>query len=299
MSILFEIALPVLFVVSVWWASTGVIFYLNSLREASYPWSVLGAAIASLVALMIFSASLDGGRTIDIGLAFLSAIALWGFVEMTFLMGFVTGPRRTPCPPGAVGGQRFRYAFEAIAYHEIALLAMLIGLLWVSRGAVNTVAAGTFGILWLMRLSTKLNIFFGVPNAGADLLPARISYLKSYFRQAPASRFFLPAVTVAMAGTVWLAQHAFVAPAGGVDRTAYTMLATLAALGVIEHWFLVLAIPTNTLWAWAGAMPVAPDPGESKNPSDERASGAGTPIEFRIQNPLPPNSTVCATGPQS
>ena len=32
--------------------------------------------------------------------------------------------------------------------------------------------------------------------------------------------------------------------------TGFTLLATLAALGLIEHWFLVVPLPVAGLWSW-------------------------------------------------
>ena len=45
--------------------------------------------------------------------------------------------------------------------------------------------------------------------------------------------------------------------------TGFTLLATLAVLGLIEHWFLVLPLPVAGMWGWGlrfapGTTPRAP-----------------------------------------
>ena len=37
--------LPAVLVIVVWWSSTGIVFYLNSLSARTYSWSLLAAAL--------------------------------------------------------------------------------------------------------------------------------------------------------------------------------------------------------------------------------------------------------------
>ena len=260
MSTVLDVALPALFVIVVWWASTGAIFYANGRPRRTQQWSLAGiVGLAVLADYAILFTRNDPGP-LEAAIAFAAAIAIWGLIEMTFLMGYITGPRRTVCPPDTTPGQRFRFACLAIAHHEIAILAALALIAWQTAGAANFVAAGTFGLLWLMRLSTKLNLFFGVPNTAAELLPPQIAYMKSYFRRAPMSGFFPLSVSAATVLTCVLAIRAGAAPAASFEITGYAMLAALSALGMIEHWFLVLPIPAQTLWGWSLAGRARPDP---------------------------------------
>ena len=260
MSTVLDVALPALFVIVVWWASTGAIFYANGRPRRTQHWSLAGiVGLAVLADYAILFTRNDPGP-LEAAIAFAAAIAIWGLIEMTFLMGYITGPRRTVCPPDTTPGQRFRFACLAIAHHEIAILAALALIGWQTTGAANFVAAGTFGLLWLMRLSTKLNLFFGVPNTAAELLPPQIAYMKSYFRRAPMSGFFPLSVSAATVLTCVLAIRAGAAPAASFEITGYAMLAALSALGMIEHWFLVLPIPAQTLWGWSLEGRARPDP---------------------------------------
>lgn len=251
MSTLVDFALPVLFVVVVWWTSTGAIFYLNGRGEDHYRWNLLGAgALAVLAGYLLLVTRNDPGPA-EAATAFVAAVAIWGLIEISFLTGFVTGPRRAPCPPDCSGGQRFRYACLAIAYHEAAIVISLGLMCLITAGSTNFVGAASFGLLWLMRLSTKLNIFFGVPNTAMELLPERIGYLKSYFRQGPMSALFPVSVSAATVLPIVFVMSASTASATSFEVTSYTLLAALSALGVIEHWFLVLPLPAQSLWGWS------------------------------------------------
>ena len=168
---------------------------------------------------------------------------------MGFLMGAVTGPRRAACPPHARGWTRFRLATATVIHHELALAATAVLLLALSWGEPNRTGAATFALLFALRLSAKLNIFLGVPSFGDELLPAHLAYLKSYCG-ARATNPLMPvsfAATIALAG--WLAAAAL-ASDGGAAVSA-SLLFALAALGVLEHLFLVLPLKDAALWRWA------------------------------------------------
>jgi putative photosynthetic complex assembly protein 2 len=250
MTALVEIGLPALFVVLVWWASTGLILFLDSLPERTYATSLKAAAAASAVALAALVWSSAEASVANAYVAFVAAIVVWGLIEMAFLMGTVTGPRTSACPETCTGAQRFWLASLAIAYHEAALVAALVMLLWLTWGLPNQAGAWTFGLLWIMRLSTKLNIFLGVANLPSSLLPARIAYLESYFRQAPMNWLFPISITATTALCVALGWSA-VAAASRFDMTVFAILATLAALALIEHWLLMVPLPAEKMWAWS------------------------------------------------
>ena len=115
--------------------------------------------------------------------AFTYAVFVWGWHEMAFFMGFITGPRRTACPAGAAGWRRFGLAVQACIDHELAILATGVAVLWATWHAPNQVGLWTFLALWGMRLSAKLNVFLGVLNLGEAFLPAHLAYLLSYMRR--------------------------------------------------------------------------------------------------------------------
>ena len=245
-----SIAVPVLFCLFIRWFSTGVILYLDGLPQRTFRWSLLIATALAALALygVAVSAADDSAR--GAYLAFTSALVLWGWHEMSFLMGVVTGPRRSVCPPNAIGWQRLRYAVETIAYHELAIAGTAALVAVMTSDANNKIGLWTFLVLWSMRISAKLNVFLGVPNLSEDWLPNQLSFLKSYFRKAPMNLFFPVAVTAATIATVMLAQLALAPMVTPAQSTGLMLLAVLMGLAVLEHWILVLPFPFAALWAW-------------------------------------------------
>ena len=64
--------------------------------------------------------------------AFLSALAIWGWIELAFLTGVITGPNR-PLPASVAEWERFMRAWGTIAYHEMLLAGVLIAVWAVLR----------------------------------------------------------------------------------------------------------------------------------------------------------------------
>lgn len=241
---------PLLFTLFLWWFSTGVILYLDGKPRRTFKWTMLGATVLGIlgfVGLRVSSASETPGSAYC---AFACALLIWAWQEVAFLLGLVTGPRRTDCPPGARGWLRAKFAFQTVLHHELALLALGAGVVAVSWGQPNHTGLWTFAILWAMRQSAKLNIFLGVRNLSEEFLPAHLAYLKSYFRRAPMNSLF-PVVVIV---TTWLAvlvwQAALASDIGAHESTALTFAATLLSLAILEHWFMVLPLPSTTLWSW-------------------------------------------------
>ncbi len=182
-------------------------------------------------------------------LAFVSAVLVWAWQEVAFLLGLVTGPNRSPCPPVS-GWRRAWYAFTAIAHHEVALLLLSAAVLLPSLGAPNEVAAQTWLVLWVMRLSAKLNIFLGVKNFYEPFLPPSLHYLLSYFSRRRFNALFPFSVGLAsvIAVLVWVAAVRADSP---FEEAAMGLVGSLLVLAIVEHWLLILPMPPQSLWRWA------------------------------------------------
>jgi putative photosynthetic complex assembly protein 2 len=244
-----DLLAPVAFTLFVWWFGTGAILYLVGLPARSHR-RVLAAGAALLAAgLWGLWATRDAATVAGAYLAFASAIAVWSWLEIAFLLGWITGPRRLPCPPGATGWRRLEAALAAAWHHELALLALAGAVAWIGWGAANTVGAWAFAVLAAMRISAKLNLFLGVRNLGTEWLPPHLAYLGSHFRRAPMNPLFPVSVlgATALACALWQAAFGAEAPAATVGTT---LLACLLSLGLAEHWFMVLPLPTQALWQW-------------------------------------------------
>lgn len=240
--------LPILYGLLVWWASTGGALYVVGLADRA-PRVVLAGSLC-FAAGSLAGLAATAGDTGPMGtyLAFTAAVGLWGAQEILFLTGWVTGPWRATCPAGLGGWARAGYAVRAILYHELALLASGAAAFLVTAGAPNRTGAWTFAILFVMRVSAKLNVFLGVPNLTEGFLPADLSYLKSFFSKKPMNLLFPVSVTACTVALVVLWQQA--GAAGEMAATGPILLATLVALALLEHWFLVLPLPVEALWTW-------------------------------------------------
>jgi putative photosynthetic complex assembly protein 2 len=183
-------------------------------------------------------------------LAFVWAIVLWGMLEVGFLLGFLTGPRSETCPDGCSGWRRAAYALHAILYHELALVVSGLAVLAVTWDAANKVGLWTFLILWAMRLSAKLNLFLGVPIHNDQFLPERLRYLSSFFAKQPITLLFPLVMTIASIVTGVLVERAVAVDASAHSAVGFALIATLMALAILEHLFMVLPLPIDLLWRW-------------------------------------------------
>ena len=240
------------YTVFVWWFCTGVIFFLDGLPKRTYWVSIGAATFIAVCAIIGVIASSRVDSATNAYVAFTCAVLIWGWQEMLFLMGVLAGPSKAPLPEGVSESTRFKLATRSVIHHELALLGVGVLLLLVTWRSPNQVGGATYMLLWLMRLSAKLNLFVGVRNTYAHLLPAHIAYLGSYFRQrTTVSKFFVGSTSFAalLTTVLWL----LVASESSLllSQTGATLLASLMTLAVIEHFFLVLPIPMERLWSAA------------------------------------------------
>jgi putative photosynthetic complex assembly protein 2 len=241
---------PVAYALFLWWFATGAILFLDGLPRRTYAASMTGAAIVLIGGFVGVAASAGMATASGAFLAFTSALAVWAFIEMSFLMGYVTGPRRHACQSGCSGLRHMRHAVEAILWHELLIIACALVIAAMTWQAANMVAFWTFAILAGMRASAKLNLHFGVRNLADGLLPPHLAYLKSFLRKRSMNGLFPVSVTAATVLCAWVA-IALHGAAGPFEIAGLALLLTLLVLGLIEHWFLVLPLPVEEMWAWS------------------------------------------------
>jgi len=253
-----------LMAVFLWWFATGAILLVVRLCErrgaAARRRAVLMALPVLALGIWGYEATLGQTGTGAACGAFLAALAIWGWIELSFLTGAITGPNQRPCPAHVVGWERFIRAWGTIAYHEMLLTGVLI-LLWLyAAEAVNTVGLWTFSLLYFARISAKLNLYFGVPKINTEFLPAQLAHLASHFRVAPVGWFFPVSVSaLSFAVACWL-ERLWSAPTPGA-AVGFALLAAITALALLEHWLMVLPLPDAKLWRW---MLPAPKPTPEK-----------------------------------
>jgi putative photosynthetic complex assembly protein 2 len=102
-----------------------------------------------------------------------------------------------------------------------------------------------------MRLSAKLNLFFGVRNRYESFLPKKLAYLETYFGRRMINLLFPVVVTASSVAAFLLWQSALAPEQTPFHRASYSLLATLLSLAVLEHWFLVIPLKVEKMWQWA------------------------------------------------
>jgi putative photosynthetic complex assembly protein 2 len=245
------LALPILFTLFVWWFSTGVILYLDQRDQRTYATSFVAATLVAIAAFVGIAMTRAEPTVASAYIAFACSVLIWGWQEMAFLMGYVTGPRDAGCTPNCSESERFMLAVQAILYHELSLIASGLVIAMLTWHHVNQVATLTFLVLFVMRLSAKLNLFFGVRNVYEKLLPEHLRHLESYFKRRAMNLLFPVSVTVSSLVAALLWRDAWSANASAFDVASRSLIATLLSLAVLEHWFLVLPIPAEAAWKWA------------------------------------------------
>jgi putative photosynthetic complex assembly protein 2 len=244
-----HLALAVLAAIAAWWASTAAIIVLCALPRRSFAGLMTGASLFAAAAVLVLSHTAQSATPQASYLGFFCALTIWAWIEMSFLTGLVTGPRSEPCPAEARGWTRFRLAIEALLWHELAILALGALVVAVTFRAPNQTGTLAFLILAAMRLSAKLNIFLGVPNLTDEFLPARLAYLKSYFRKSDASILFPVSLLLSCIAAAVLFRRA--ESAGVAEAVGLSLLLALIGLAVLEHIFMIMPLPDAALWRWA------------------------------------------------
>ena len=274
---------PPIYAAFVWWFSTGAVLLLvgRAGRFAMLRALLCGSMLAgSLVGLALGAGDTSVGGAYT---AFTCTILLWGAQEIAFLAGWLTGPRPEPCPAGVSGGKRLSLALQAILYHEFSLLACGAAVSALTWNGANQVALWTFAALWVLRQSAKINLFLGVPVTNDELMPDAVRYLKTFFARKPVGAFFPISVTLAIAVLVIMIQRIVEVAATPFDIVGLTLVSTLFALGVVEHWFMLLPLPAITLWGWGMRSGFPPEDTTMKQEPDVKAANT------------PPNIVVLAT----
>lgn len=233
-----------------WWISTGLVLLLNRLGPNWQRASLLAVTALVLLSLIYLPGRSEDRSAAGALLGFGQGLIIWAWLEMTYLMGVITGPRKTPCPPDVTTPQRFWLGLQTSLYHEISVIMMVTLVVFVAGDGPNQVAAATCISLWLMRWSAKLNLFLGVRNYNSDWFPEHLKYLDSYTRRAPLNFLFPLSVTLGTTVAVLLLGQAM-ATNDPFLRSANLLVSALLSLGVLEHWFLVYPFGESALWRWA------------------------------------------------
>ncbi len=246
-----EFFLPVLVAILLWWLGTGAVILLDRRRSAlgSSRLSFVVATAITAGALLCVQRASQGTQVIHAYAGFTCALVLWGWHEVAFLGGWITGPRRQALSSDAPPFRRLSEAVQVVLWHELALIGTAVTL-WAWLGHTpNPIAATTFTLLYVMRASAKLNLYLGVRNLGLEFLPDRLVYVGSYFSKRRFNALMPISLVLGLLLATWWGVQA-VDLSGGV-RTARVLLASLLVLAVVEHLMMVVPLQPSVLWRWA------------------------------------------------
>jgi putative photosynthetic complex assembly protein 2 len=221
------------FAIFIWWFSTGIVILLNRMSRTAVVLSLALSSLLGVASLVGLAHTAQQTGVAGAYCAFTCALLAWGWNELSFLTGWITGPRTTALPSGAIGWQRFVQSLRAVLWHELAILLVGCAIVAITWDAPNQVGTGTYLVLWIMRTSAKLNLFFGVRNLSEEFLPAHLAYLESFFRRRRLNAFFPFAVALAsicLWGLVAYASSPFASQAQAVGAV---LVGTMLALAIL------------------------------------------------------------------
>jgi putative photosynthetic complex assembly protein 2 len=243
--------IAVAFAVFMWWFCTGIVLLLDNLPRTTFRWSLLLSSALGAAALVGLGHTAGQTTLAGVYCAFTCALLVWGWHELSFLTGWITGPRRTPVSDSVTGWPRWRAAIAAILWHELGILAVGALIIVITWNQPNQVGTLTFVMLWVMRVSAKLNLFLGVRNLSLEFLPTHLAYMGSFFRRRAFNALLPWSVIGGLAWATVLVMGAQAPGASAVTVVGITLVTTLLAMAIIEHLLLVLPLPTTALWRWA------------------------------------------------
>jgi len=238
------------FAVLLWWLGTGLVLWLDGLERRTFAWSIGAASLLALLGLYAIVWSQEQSATTAVYAAFAGALAVWGWQELSYYLGFVTGPRKHACEPGCSGWRHFLHALQSSLYHELSILFGAILIWQLEADAPMPVALWTYAVLWWMHESARINVFLGVRNINAEWLPEHLQYLRSFLREAPMNAFFPWSMGISMLLAWWIFGQA-ADQDDPAAASAYFLVGSLACLAILEHAFLMLPVPLTAPWRWA------------------------------------------------
>ena len=246
---------PFIVAVLIWFVATGLVAWADNRDHATFSKSLLIGGIGGIAGLVVILLAAQSVSVIAVYAAFVGALLVWAWHEIGFLTGAATGPRRVPAGVGVQGVERFTQASATVIHHEVALALTALLLISLSWNAPNQIGATVFVMLFGLRLTAKINMFVGVPNSTAEMLPPHLAYLKTYFGPNRMTVLLGVSILGIAAMAAWFGSLAMAAPLGSAEMVGASLLTTLALLGALEHIFLALPFRDGMLWGWAFRRP--------------------------------------------
>jgi hypothetical protein len=87
-------------------------------------------------------------------------------------------------------------------------------------------------------------------------MPDHLTFLRTYFRRGPVNALFPLAMVLAILATASLFETALAPGASETTRVGSTLLGALLALAILEHAFMLVRLPIESLWRWSRGQQV-------------------------------------------
>ena len=94
-------------------------------------------------------------------------------------------------------------------------------------------------------------------------------------------------MTLATAVLVIMIQRIVEVAATPFEIVSLTLVSTLFALGVVEHWFMLLPLPAITLWGWGMRSSFPPEDNIMEQSPDTKAAISAPPNLVVLSNVRP------------
>ena len=239
-------------VLGYWWVATGLTIAVQQ-RDATRVLALWITSALAILGVALVVRSRDDTTPQAARQAFFGAALIWWWGAAIFYGG--VGLRLPSVAAGAHGSAELAWhAIAATARADllmVAALALLTVLVWCRP---NRVALWTLAAFWGTLQTAKLNVFFGVRNSGAEMLPAHLTGLSVFFGPPRNSALLTPTLLLLTALAIWLVRRTIYARSPFV-RHAMGMMSLLLVLALVEH--VALGVPMRLpLWdVFAGTAP--------------------------------------------
>ncbi|MEZ4835583.1 MAG: putative photosynthetic complex assembly protein PuhE [Caldilineaceae bacterium] len=257
MTNLIQWAVPLLFVLFLWWFSSGLIMMLYGRSQRTIRWGFGAATVLAILSIGGLVATRHSQDPFSVYLAFACGTVLWGWLIASYYLGFITGPipSLSANDPKVQrwsqlrGWSRFFTALRTCLYHEVASLAVILLVAVLTWSYPNRWGLWTLLSLWIMHSSGKLNVFLGVRNFHVEFLPSDLRYLGALLVRRNINWLFPFSVLGASSVALYFFYQVLAAGPAAEDAIGFFLVGLMISLGVLEHWLLVLPLPV-ALWGW-------------------------------------------------
>jgi len=125
------------FAIFIWWFSTGIVILLNRMSRTAVTMSLVISSALCLGALVGLSHTEQQTGVLGAYCAFNCALLAWGWIELSFLTGWITSQQKTPILKSTTGWPRCVASFNAVVWPQMAILSVGLVIVVITLDAPN------------------------------------------------------------------------------------------------------------------------------------------------------------------